>query len=144
VRVHGISSSVFSVISIQNYSSHANNETWSVRPHPRKYATELMAQFKEVRIKVEHHAQAPKCDVTHDLPAVVFATGGFNGNYFHDFTDLLVPLFITSYQFKGEVQFLVSNMQPWFIFKYMGLLSKLLTTRLSTMTRNNWCTATVV
>lgn len=125
VRVHGKSSSVLSVTSTESYISEANNETWSVRPHPRKYETELMAQFREVKIKVEAHNQAPKCDVYHNSAAVIFANGGFNGNYFHDFTDLLVPLFITSYQFKGDVQFLVSNIQPWFIFKYIGLLKKL-------------------
>jgi Glycosyltransferase 61 len=125
VRVHGQSSTVFSVASTENYISESNNETWSVRPHPRKYATELMSQFRQVKVEVEPKMQAPKCNVTHNSAAVIFATGGYNGNYFHDFTDLLVPLFITSYQFKGEVQFLVSNIQHWFIFKYMGLLRKL-------------------
>ncbi|KAJ4765407.1 hypothetical protein LUZ62_075782 [Rhynchospora pubera] len=125
VRVHGKSSSVFSVTSLENYNSEANNETWSVRPHPRKYAAELMAQFREVQIKVADYAQVPKCDVIHNSAAVIFATGGFNGNYFHDFTDLIVPLFITSYRFKGEVQFLVSNAQVWFVLKYSGLLRKL-------------------
>ncbi|KAJ4814872.1 Glycosyltransferase family 61 protein [Rhynchospora pubera] len=125
VRVHGRSSSVFSVTSLENYNYEANNETWSVRPHPRKYAVELMAKFREVKIKVADYAQVPKCDVIHNSAAIIFATGGLNGNYFHDFSDVLVPLFITSYQFKGEVQFLISNMQVWFILKYMGILRKL-------------------
>ncbi|KAJ3697398.1 hypothetical protein LUZ61_001103 [Rhynchospora tenuis] len=125
VHVHGRSSSVFLVTSLENYNSDANNETWSLRPHPRKYAVELMAEFREVKIKVADYAQVPKCDVVHNSAAIIFATGGLNGNYFHDFSDVLVPLFITSYQFKGEVHFLVSNMQVWFILKYMGILRKL-------------------
>jgi hypothetical protein len=30
------------------------------------------------------------------VPAIVFALGGLTGNYWHDFSDALVPLFVAS------------------------------------------------
>ncbi|VAH71069.1 unnamed protein product [Triticum turgidum subsp. durum] len=49
---------------------------------------------------------APACTVTHRVPAIVFALGGLTGNYFHDFSDALVPLFVASRRYGGEVQLL--------------------------------------
>lgn len=47
------------------------------------------------------------------------------GNYFHDFTDLLVPLFATSRQYQGEVQFLVTEFSYGWISKYRAILNRL-------------------
>ncbi|KAJ3694370.1 hypothetical protein LUZ60_009850 [Juncus effusus] len=124
IRINGKSGSVISVTSDENSISESN-KTWSIKPHPRKWASDLMMQFRDVNIKVDNHEKSPKCDVHHNSSAVVFAVGGYIGNYFHAFTDVLVPLFITSYQFKRDVQFLVSNNQPWFSFKYRGFFKKL-------------------
>ncbi|OAY68814.1 Protein O-linked-mannose beta-1,4-N-acetylglucosaminyltransferase 2, partial [Ananas comosus] len=64
----------------------------------------------------------PKCVVNHDVPAIIFSTGGFLGNFFHDFTDVLIPLFITSRQYNGDVRFLVTNFNSRWIKKYQPLL----------------------
>ncbi|KAL4320626.1 Protein O-linked-mannose beta-1,4-N-acetylglucosaminyltransferase [Arachis hypogaea] len=47
------------------------------------------------------------------------------GNHFHEFTDIIIPLFLTSRQFNGQVKFVVSEMRPWWISKYQAILSKL-------------------
>ncbi|CAL4957803.1 unnamed protein product [Urochloa decumbens] len=58
------------------------------------------------------------------LPAVVFALGGLTGNFWHDFNDVLVPLFIASRRYGGEVQLLITNMRarPWWPAAYGTIL----------------------
>jgi hypothetical protein len=41
---------------------------------------------------------APPCSTTHATPVILFVLGG----YWHDFTDVQVPLFITSWWYDGE------------------------------------------
>ncbi|KAK3009232.1 hypothetical protein RJ639_014769 [Escallonia herrerae] len=48
-----------------------------------------------------------------------------SGNHFHSFTDVLIPLFLTSREFNGEVQFLVSDFRPSWTSKYRKVLEKL-------------------
>ncbi|URE39035.1 glycosyltransferase [Musa troglodytarum] len=67
----------------------------------------------------------PRCTVNHTVPALVFSIGGFTGNLFHDFTDVIVPLFISSYQFRGEVQFVVADIKPWWVSKFIVILKQL-------------------
>uniref|UniRef100_A0A0E0E986 Uncharacterized protein n=1 Tax=Oryza meridionalis TaxID=40149 RepID=A0A0E0E986_9ORYZ len=35
---------------------------------------------------------SPACTRNHSVPAFVFSNGGFSGNLYHDYTDVLVPL----------------------------------------------------
>lgn len=65
------------------------------------------------------------CNLNHSVPAILFSLGGFSGNHFHDFSDLVVPLYITSQQFNGEVQFLVTDYKPWWVSKFRRILEKL-------------------
>ena len=58
--------------------------------------------------KVHISQQIPICTRNYSVPAVVFSTKGYAGNHFHDFTDVLIPLFQTLRHFKGEVQFLIN------------------------------------
>ncbi|KAI3433010.1 uncharacterized protein J3R85_007190, partial [Psidium guajava] len=37
-----------------------------------------------------------RCEVEHDAPALVLSVGGYTGNFFHEFGDGLVPLFVTA------------------------------------------------
>lgn len=65
------------------------------------------------------------CDLNHSVPAILFSLGGFSGNHFHDFSDLVVPLYFTTQQFNGEVQFLVTDYKPWWVSKFRKILEKL-------------------
>lgn len=85
-----------------------------------------MQTIREVTISPSpDSSRAPACSVKHNVPAVIFSTGGFLGNFFHDFTDVLVPLFVTSRQFQGEVQFLVTDFNVNWINKYRPVLKQL-------------------
>ncbi|URE14193.1 Glycosyltransferase [Musa troglodytarum] len=119
VRIPGNSSSIIFV----EASKTEQKELWQIHPYPRKGDE---ACFKGVReLAVEAGSEAPPCTINHDAPAIVFSTGGYAGNLFHDFSDLLVPLFLTARPFDGEVQFVVTDFKNWWITKYLPVLQKL-------------------
>nr|BAK05562.1 predicted protein [Hordeum vulgare subsp. vulgare] len=117
-RTIGQSSTVMYVPRTQT----SDSEEWSIRAQSRKN----LPWIKEVTVKSLNTSQpAPRCTSKHAMPAIVFALGGLTANVWHDFSDVLVPLFLTARQFDRDVQLLVTNNQPWFSKKYMTILSKL-------------------
>jgi len=56
---------------------------------------------------------------------VVFSTGGCGTNFFHAMSDLIVPLYITSHEYNGRVQLLVTDYQPKWIAKFRPILAAL-------------------
>ncbi|CAL9146674.1 beta-1,2-xylosyltransferase XYXT1 [Musa acuminata AAA Group] len=120
VRIHGKSSSVVFVSPHQ-----PREEQWKVVPYVRKQ----MENIPKVTVKAAANGGAsailPRCTVNQAVPAIVFALGGFTGNYYHDFTDVLLPLFLTARQFDGDVQFLITNIQPWWLLKYQPIIKRL-------------------
>ncbi|XP_020251753.1 uncharacterized protein LOC109829083 isoform X4 [Asparagus officinalis] len=104
----------------------SQNSTVRIRPYARKWERPVMQNIKEVSISPPPDPdQAPSCSVKHTVPAVIFSTGGFLGNFFHDFTDVIVPLFTTSRHFQGEVQFLVTDFNSDWIARYRPILGQL-------------------
>uniref|UniRef100_J3KU40 Glycosyltransferase 61 catalytic domain-containing protein n=2 Tax=Oryza brachyantha TaxID=4533 RepID=J3KU40_ORYBR len=96
-----------------------------LRPYARKDDF-LLPGVVEVTVKsVPSAAAAPKCTKQHAVPAVVFSIAGYTDNFFHDMTDAMIPLFLTTAHLKGEVQLLVTNYKPWWVQKYTPLLRKL-------------------
>ncbi|TVU22191.1 hypothetical protein EJB05_31873, partial [Eragrostis curvula] len=82
---------------------------WRIRPYARRTASSI----KEVTMtQMLDRDAAPPCTVTHTTPAVLFALG------WHAFCDMLVPLFVASRRYEGEVLFLITNIQPWWLVKY--------------------------
>ncbi|CAL9040354.1 unnamed protein product [Musa banksii] len=126
VRVRATSSSIFFVTSSDRNASELQ-QSWRIKPHPRKGDHAALSRLTELSVGylTTHQEDVPKCDVKSSVPAIIFATGGYMGNFFHETTDLVVPLYITSQKFDGEVQFLISDMLPWWIAKYELLLKKL-------------------
>uniref|UniRef100_A0A0A9CST2 Glycosyltransferase 61 catalytic domain-containing protein n=1 Tax=Arundo donax TaxID=35708 RepID=A0A0A9CST2_ARUDO len=95
---------------------------WRIRPYSRR----TVSGVKEVTItQLPGQAAVPPCTVNHSVPAVLFALGGYTGNYWHDFGDVLVPLFVASRRYGGEVQFLITNNNPRWLAKYQTLLRRL-------------------
>ncbi|KAL6963085.1 Hexosyltransferase [Sarracenia purpurea var. burkii] len=129
VRIHGISSTIF--VAPTSPTTHpGTHRSWIIRPYARKgdrTAMEGVKQFtvKKVTSSQELNLLLPHCTHKHTVPGIVFSTSGYVGNHFHDFTDVVVPLFLTSRQFAGEVKFLVANKQSWWITKYQAVLHKL-------------------
>ncbi|WOL18466.1 hypothetical protein Cni_G27262 [Canna indica] len=104
------------------------SESWEIKLYARKADRRVIRRVPKVKVKSLHGDQveeSPHCSVTHAVPGVVFATTGYVGNIFHDFSDVLIPLFQTTRQFKGQVQFLIANNKPWWIRKYHHVLNEL-------------------
>ncbi|XP_066372101.1 beta-1,2-xylosyltransferase XYXT1-like [Miscanthus floridulus] len=100
----------------------ADSQEWSIRDQSRKY----LEYINKVTVKSLNASQAaPECTSRHAVPALVFAMNGLTSNPWHDFSDVLIPLFITTRALEGEVQFLVSDLQPWFVDKYRLILMNL-------------------
>ncbi|KAL6848287.1 hypothetical protein ACP4OV_022415 [Aristida adscensionis] len=118
VRTNGTALSVTLVPA----ASSSERREWRIRPYARRTVTGV----REVTVtQLGEDGTAPACTVTHDAPAVVFALGGLTGNYWHDFSDVLVPLFVASRRYGGEVVFLVSNIQLWWLAKYEAVVRRL-------------------
>ncbi|XP_056842733.1 alpha-1,3-arabinosyltransferase XAT3-like [Raphanus sativus] len=128
VRVHGKSATIIAAIT----SAFAGNTTWQMRPYARKGDLVAMNRVREWTVKLTQNADqlenanfSSRCVTNHSVPAMVFSLGGYSMNNFHDYTDIVVPLFTTARRFNGEVQFLVTNKnQPW-INKFKEILRSL-------------------
>lgn len=124
VRIQGNSSSVFLVSSEMSILAGKNN-AWSIRPYARKGDRAAMSQIKEWSVKLSGRDETPPCNKNHSVPAILFSQGGYTGNHFHDFSDVVIPLYLTSRQYNGEVQFLITDKRPWWIAKFKAILKNL-------------------
>ncbi|BBN05610.1 protein MpGT61.5 [Marchantia polymorpha subsp. ruderalis] len=99
-----------------------------IRPYSRKWEPTTMASIEPVTLRIDgtpNGTHELSCDLHHSVPAVFFSTGGFTGNPYHDFQDVLIPLFITSQHRKGEVIFVVSDIRKWWIERWNNVLQQL-------------------
>ncbi|CAN6991066.1 hypothetical protein IGI04_003384 [Brassica rapa subsp. trilocularis] len=121
VRVHGKSATTDKAIAF----AFSGNSTWHIKPYARKGDVAAMERVREWTVKLEQNANLSRCVRNHSVPAILFSLGGYSMNNFHDFTDIVIPLYTTARRFNGEVQFLVTNKnQPW-INKFKGILKNL-------------------
>ncbi|CAK8579707.1 unnamed protein product [Lathyrus sativus] len=121
IRVHGNSSSVYVVSHKTN--SLAENVSWIIRPYARKTDAYAMSSVRKWSIKASNQVQ--QCTKNHSIPAVIFSTAGYTGNHFHEFSDIIIPLFLTCAKFNGEVQLIITDKMPWWIPKHQAFLKKL-------------------
>nr|XP_043614108.1 alpha-1,3-arabinosyltransferase XAT3-like isoform X1 [Erigeron canadensis] len=121
VRIHGTSSTIFVL------SSESGNASRTIKPYARKGDQGAMEGITKFTIKSfqEQAESVPNCTKTHNVPGIVFSVGGYSGNNFHAFTDIIVPLYATSREFNGEVKFLVANKRSRWTSKFQELLHKL-------------------
>lgn len=125
VRIDGNSGSVFVVPSQMDMFETGNN-SWNIKPYARKEDLTAMSHVRSWSVKLVKGNQAiPKCTITHSVPAVLFSSGGYVGNNFHEFTDVIIPLYTTSRKYNGEAQLLLSDKRPWFIPKFQKFLKGL-------------------
>ncbi|KAJ3686010.1 hypothetical protein LUZ61_015174 [Rhynchospora tenuis] len=123
IRVVPDASTIFIVSPAPLYP---NTTTWKIKPYPRKWEFHTMEAISEMTIQQLTDAnQARSCDVTHDLPAVVFSSARFMGNLFHDYTDMIYPLFLATHRYNGEVKLLVKDYVAKSIEKYQPYLTRL-------------------
>ena len=93
-----------------------------IQPYPRKFDSYIMSRTKNVTLI--SGSPGPPCKVHHKVPALVFAAGGHTGNFFHDFNDGFIPLFITVNTIFNDQDFVmvVSENPDWWLSKYANLL----------------------
>jgi hypothetical protein len=115
VRVAGRSQTVY---------ADALDREWKTRPYCRKHDAYALSHVKEWSLRPLDSA-APRCTANSSATAFVLSTGGYTGNPFHDFTDVLVPAFVTARRFRGEVQFLVSSYKPWWVSRYAQIFAQM-------------------
>lgn len=99
-----------------------------IRPYTRKWETSVMSTIQELDLVVLNSSGgggAQHCDVVHGVPAIVFSTGGYTGNLYHEFNDGLIPLYITSLRYNRRVVFVIVEYHSWWVTKYGDVLSQL-------------------
>ncbi|VAH71141.1 unnamed protein product [Triticum turgidum subsp. durum] len=103
-------------------------QSHKVRPYPRKGDQTCMGRVPEITVRTASSSSTPpppQCTRTHSVPAVTFSIGGYTGNIFHDFSDVLVPLYNTVHRYRGDVQLVMATVVPWWLVKYDKLLREL-------------------
>ncbi|KAL0380132.1 UNVERIFIED_CONTAM: Alpha-1,3-arabinosyltransferase XAT2 [Sesamum angustifolium] len=121
IRIHGNSSTIF----IASTQAQDRTTSWTVKPYARKGDKVVMGKVRTFKIIPQASLATPHCTQNFSVPAIVFSGGGYAGNHFHDFTDVLIPLYLTSREFNRTVLFLVANKRSWWTTKYKVLLQKL-------------------
>ncbi|KAF0906554.1 hypothetical protein E2562_011534 [Oryza meyeriana var. granulata] len=102
---------------------------WKTKPYCRKHDAFALSHVKEWTLRPfpsgDGGGAPPRCTTNSTATAFVLSTGGFTGNPFHDYTDVLIPAFITAHRFAGEVQFLVSSYKSWWMNKYIQIFQQM-------------------
>ncbi|KAG6505377.1 alpha-1,3-arabinosyltransferase XAT3-like [Zingiber officinale] len=102
------------------------DSSWQMKPYPRKYDFSAMAKVRPLNFSWRREEEAAlRCAVNHSVVGVLFSTGGHCGNCFHDYADVLIPLFQTVSPLKRRVQFIISDYQGWWMHKYRPYLTNL-------------------
>lgn len=101
------------------------NSTLFIRPYTRKEDGNAMSRVREWSVKPSNGIPQIQCIQNHSVPAVLFSLGGYSLNNYHDYTDIVIPLYSTARLFDGQVKFLVTNGNPLWISKFKILLQKL-------------------
>ncbi|KAH7544420.1 hypothetical protein ACOSP7_030334 [Xanthoceras sorbifolium] len=94
-----------------------------IKPYADYHANSLVSSVRIVA--GDHSNNSPACHFTHDIPVVVFSSGGFAGNLFHEMDEIIIPLFITSRHFRSRVKFVITDYKPWWVSKYSRVLNHL-------------------
>ncbi|XP_042027338.1 alpha-1,3-arabinosyltransferase XAT3-like [Salvia splendens] len=107
----------------------------TIKPYARLIDRTIMKNITTLTITTQ--LNPPPCTHTFDIPAILFSTGGYP-NVFHHFSDVLIPLYLTSLEFRpNSVAFLVVDTSPEFISKYKLILKALSNDEIIKTTNNN-------
>ncbi|CAM6098162.1 unnamed protein product [Calypogeia fissa] len=99
-----------------------------IQPYTRKWEKFGTDRVAKITLKSQTKAKSTmtrRCQIEHDVPAVLFSTGGYTGNVYHEYNDGLIPLFITAQHLKGEVVFGILDYQEWWMVRYREVIQQL-------------------
>ncbi|GAB2295260.1 hypothetical protein Dimus_029433 [Dionaea muscipula] len=131
VRIQGNSSTIFIASPSPFGDGSAREDTrWiGIRPYARKGDETAMARTRKFSLRPSAASPGreltPNCTKNHSVAGVIFSSGGYAGNHFHDFSDVIIPLYITSRHLNRKVELLVANMKPWWLAKFRVILKAL-------------------
>ncbi|GLJ12178.1 hypothetical protein SUGI_0186050 [Cryptomeria japonica] len=118
VRTHSKNASI-------SLHAHIHKSTQEkIRPYTRKWEQSTMSTVDEITLKTGDDND-DACQVQHKVPAIVFSTGGYTGNVYHEFNDGLLPLYITSQHLHGQVVFVILEYHSWWVTKYGEIIRQL-------------------
>ncbi|KAL8090074.1 hypothetical protein AgCh_039515 [Apium graveolens] len=100
------------------------DKTTTIRPYAWQLSNKVLKNTTPVQIIHRIIASLPACKYIHTVPAVIFSSSGFRGNFFHEFNEVIIPLFTTSRLFQSNVQFILSDYNPSFVSTYTQILSR--------------------
>ncbi|KAG6480380.1 hypothetical protein ZIOFF_063880 [Zingiber officinale] len=105
----------------------ATDREWAIKPYCRKHDPPAMKNVTEWTLKPlpGEGPSPPRCTARFAVPALVFSVGDYTDNLFHSFTDVLIPLFISAYGFRGEIQLVVADRKDWWLEKFVLILKQL-------------------
>ncbi|EER88926.1 hypothetical protein BDA96_10G331300 [Sorghum bicolor] len=104
---------------------------WKTKPYARLHDPVAMDDVREFTLvpfgpgSPNGTVVPPLCTRNHSVPGFLFSSGGFAGNLYHDYADVLVPLFASTHHFGGEVQFLLADIKDWWADKFKPLFRQL-------------------
>ncbi|RWW69448.1 hypothetical protein BHE74_00022951, partial [Ensete ventricosum] len=131
VRTDSRSSSIL-VYGAADGKSAAPATVEKIRPYTRKWDTEISRTIQEISIRpmpsaaAINDSQSRACDVRHEgVPGLLLSNGGYTGNLYHEFSDGLIPLYVTAQRFKGEVVLVVAEYRRWWLARYGPVLQRL-------------------
>ncbi|CAN1241594.1 Alpha-1,3-arabinosyltransferase XAT3, partial [Linum perenne] len=135
IRIHPYSLTIYIVKDDRNNSnSNTSSIMWNIKPYPEDdnnpgSLTSVTTWSVKMVSSENQHDYLPQChdDMKHDSPGIFFSLGGYAGNHFHGFADVLIPLFATARPFNRQVQLVTSDPQPWMLHKvekFMQALSR--------------------
>jgi hypothetical protein len=88
---------------------------WKTKRYALRHDPVAMDDVCEFTLHLFGGADNPSalCTQNHSVPGFLFSNGGFTGNLYHNYTNVLMPLFTSTHHFSGEVQFMVSDIKDW-------------------------------
>ncbi|KAK3199788.1 hypothetical protein Dsin_023203 [Dipteronia sinensis] len=99
--------------------------TKKLKPYGEVNAHHRVSPVQIVVGEQSTNSSVPACHVTHDVPAVVFSGRGFAGNMYHEISEMIIPLFITTHHFRSQVKFVITDFNPKWVKKYSCVLKRL-------------------
>ncbi|KAI8552879.1 hypothetical protein RHMOL_Rhmol06G0302400 [Rhododendron molle] len=95
----------------------------TIHPYAIKNDKALMnTTVTSVQILPGNITLSPPCQYTHNVTAVIFSSGGYAQNLFHEFNEVIIPLFLNSRHFQSRLQFIVTDFKSKFVAKYKKIL----------------------
>nr|AQR57521.1 GT61_6 [Plantago cunninghamii] len=93
----------------------------TIKPYVRWYAPNVRIWTVKL-MGLNHNNLIPKCTQNHSDPAILYSMGGYIGNIYHSFSDLLFPLYAVSFGYQRDIHFLATDFVLWFQSKFHEII----------------------